>query len=141
SKRDAMLIKVSTDRGLTGYSPGPAFERAHDEINTTIRKFLTGKDPLQWKQFNFTGDPELVKTYHAVEVALFDLVGKFEECTISELMGGRKREKIKLYGSAGMYMSPEKYAEEAAAIQQMGFSAYKMRPGSGPEADLRTVEL
>jgi L-alanine-DL-glutamate epimerase-like enolase superfamily enzyme len=40
-----------------------------------------------------------------------------------------------------MYMPPEKYAEEAAAIQAMGFLAYKMRPGLGTETDLKTVEL
>ena len=78
---------------------------------------------------------------YATEVALLDLVGKYEGCSISELMGGRVRSEIKLYGSAGMYMSPEKYAEEAAAIQAMGFSAYKMRPGLGPDDDLKTVEL
>ena len=85
--------------------------------------------------------PETLKTYYATEVALLDLVGKYEGCSISELMGGRVRSEIKLYGSAGMYMSPEKYAEEAAAIQAMGFSAYKMRPGLGPDDDLKTVEL
>jgi L-alanine-DL-glutamate epimerase-like enolase superfamily enzyme len=79
--------------------------------------------------------------YHATEVALLDLVGKYERCSISELMGGRVRPDIKLYGSAGMYMAPEKYAEEAVAIQAMGFPAYKMRPGLGSEADLKTVEL
>ena len=31
-KRDAMLIKVTTDTGLTGYAPGPAFARASEEI-------------------------------------------------------------------------------------------------------------
>ena len=140
-KRDAMLIKVTADNGLTGYAPGPAFSRALDEINTEIRSFLLGKDPLQWKQFQFNGQPETLKTYFATEVALLDLVGKYEGCSISELMGGRVRSEIKLYGSAGMYMSPEKYAEEAAAIQAMGFSAYKMRPGLGPDDDLKTVEL
>lgn len=140
-KRDAMLIKVSTDTGLAGYAPGPAFERAADEIRTIIKVFLSGKDPLKWRQFNFTGNIETQKIYHAVEVAILDLVGKYEGCAISELMGGRVRSSIKLYGSAGMYMSPEKYAEEAAAIMAMGFPAYKMRPGSGPEADLITVEL
>jgi L-alanine-DL-glutamate epimerase-like enolase superfamily enzyme len=139
-KRDAMLIKVSTDSGITGYAPGPAFERADEEINTVIRSFLVGKDPLQWKMFRFAGDPDTVKTYYAVEVALLDLVGKAEHCSIAELMGGRVRSRIKLYGSAGMYMSSAKYAEEASAIQQMGFSAYKMRPGAGPEEDLKTVE-
>lgn len=141
TKRDAMLIKVTADNGLSGYAPGPAFTRAQEEINTVIRAFLLGKDPLQWKQFGFQGNPETSKTYYATEVALLDLVGKFEGCSISELMGGRVRSGLKLYGSAGMYMSPEKYAEEAAAIQAMGFSAYKMRPGLGPDEDLKTVEL
>lgn len=140
-KRDAMLIKITADNGLIGYAPGPAFTTALEEINMVIRDFLVGKDPLQSKQFNFTGNPETLKTYYAVEVALLDLVGKYEGCSISELMGGSVRSTIKLYGSAGMYMSPERYAEEAAAIKAMGFSAYKMRPGMGPEADLRTIEL
>lgn len=140
-KRDAMLIKISADNGLIGYAPGPAFERAGEEINTIIKNFLIGKNPLQWKHFNFIGNPEIKKTYHAVEVAILDLVGKFEGCSISELMGGRVRNKIKLYGSAGMYMLPEKYAEEAAAIKAMGFPAYKMRPGLGPDEDVRTLHL
>lgn len=140
-KRDAMLIKISTDVGLVGYAPGPAFERAEEEINSIIKEYLLGQDPLHWEKFNFTGDPDTIKTYHAVEVALLDLVGKYEKCSISELMGGRVRSTIKLYGSAGMYMSSQRYAEEAVAMQQMGFTAYKMRPGAGPEEDLKTVEM
>ena len=141
TKRDAMLIKVTADNGLTGYAPGPAFAKAVEEINGVIRSFLIDKDPLHWKDFQFSGSLETSKTYYATEVALLDLVGKFEGCSISELMGGRMRSEIKLYGSGGMYMSPEKYAEEAAAIQAMGFSAYKMRPGIGPDDDLKTIEL
>jgi L-alanine-DL-glutamate epimerase-like enolase superfamily enzyme len=140
-KRDAMLIKVSSDTGLTGWAPGPAHERAYHEISTQIRSFLVGKDPLKWKTFAFEGELELQKTYHATEVAILDLIAKFEGCALSEIMGGRKRHTIKLYGSAGMYMSPEKYAEEAAAIKEMGFLGYKMRPALGPEDDLKTVEL
>src|SRR6185369_17252014 len=37
------------------------------------------------------------------------------------------------------YMEPAQYAEEAAAIAGLGFSAYKMRPGRGPEQDVETV--
>jgi L-alanine-DL-glutamate epimerase-like enolase superfamily enzyme len=140
-KRDSMLIKVSTDVGLVGYAPGPAFPRAAVEIRDIIGPFLLNKDPLKWRTFSFAHSHEVVKTYHAVEVALLDLVGKYEGCTISALMGGAVRNKIKVYGSAGMYMPPERYAEEAHAIQQMGFPAYKMRPGLGPHEDLRTVEL
>lgn len=140
-KRDAMVIRLETDNGLVGYAPGPAHERAQREITGSIRDFLEGKNPLQWNDFHFAGDPEMIKTYRAVEIALLDIVGKYEGAPISEVFAGRVRDRIKLYGSAGMYMAPEKYAEEAAAIKDMGFPAYKMRPALGPDLDVRTVEL
>src|SRR6478735_3937526 len=67
-KRDAMLIRVTSDTGLKGYAPGPAFERAQEEISSVIKNFLVGKDPLAWRTFNFKGDIDISKTYHAVEV-------------------------------------------------------------------------
>lgn len=140
-KRDAMLIRVTADNGLKGFAPGPAHEKAARDIEQQIAPFLVGKDPLKFREFNFAGELELVKTYHAVEIAVMDLAAKFEKCPLSELIGGRKRDCIKLYGSAGMYKPPEKFAEEAAAIKRLGFAAYKMRPALGPEEDLRTVEL
>ena len=140
-KRDAMLIRVTTDTGLTGYAPGPAHERADREIKQTIGPFLVGKDPRRWAEFGFAADVEVMKTYRAVEIALLDLVARYEGCPLSEMLGGRKRDRIKLYGSAGMYMEPEQYAAEARAVIDMGFAAYKMRPGMGPQKDLETVAL
>src|SRR5678816_2095513 len=168
-KRDAMLIRVKADNGLVGYGPGPAHERAATEIQNVIRPFLLGKDPRGWSDFEIAElcrsrrekvhsisdgesqglltsgaarqDEELAKTYRAVEIALIDLAACYEGCALSELIGGRKRDRIKLYGSAGMYMSPARFADEAAAIANMGFTAYKMRPALGPEDDLETVRL
>jgi L-alanine-DL-glutamate epimerase-like enolase superfamily enzyme len=140
-KRDAMLIRVTTDSGLKGFAPGPAHERAVREINETIGPFLEGRDPADWRDYNFEAELDLKKTYHAVEVAVIDAAAKAEGATMSELLGGRKRDRIKCYGSAGMYMPPEGYAEEAAAVQGLGFPAYKLRPAAGPETDLKTVEL
>jgi L-alanine-DL-glutamate epimerase-like enolase superfamily enzyme len=84
-------------------------------------------------------DAEINKVYGSVEVALYDLVGKARGVPISELLGGRVRDYIRLYGSAGMYQSPEAYAAEAAGVREMGFGAYKMRPGMGPDQDVETV--
>jgi L-alanine-DL-glutamate epimerase-like enolase superfamily enzyme len=140
-KRDAMLIRVTTDTHLTGYAPGPAHERADGEIKQTIGPFLIGKDPRRWRELGFAGSLEVMKTYRAVEIALFDLVARYEGCPLSEMLGGRKRDRIKLYGSAGMYMEPEQYAAEARTVIDMGFPAYKMRPGMGPDRDLETVAL
>jgi len=132
-KRDAMLVRISTDAGLAGYGPGPAAEPVHQEITNDIRSRLLGRDPARWS--------ELRAWAGAAEIALLDLAGKIEGRSVSELLGGRVRDRIRLYGSAGMYMSPAEYAEEAAGIIAQGFSAYKMRLGIGPEADLETVRL
>jgi len=139
-KRDAMFIRVSTDTGLCGYAPGPAHERAQREIHEQIQPFLQGQDPRRFGLLRFESDPETVKTYRAVEIALMDAAARYEGCALSEMVGSRVRDDVKLYGSAGMYMSPEGYAQEAAAVQAMGFPAYKMRPALGPDGDLETVE-
>jgi L-alanine-DL-glutamate epimerase-like enolase superfamily enzyme len=146
-KRDAMLIRVETDGGIVGYAPGQGSERAKQVIETLIAPFLTGRnlgdpDALRVLFVKSAGDDEYAaKTYCSVEIALMDILGKAKGLPISELIGGRVRDRIRLYGSAGMYMPPEKYAEEAAAIAALGFRAYKMRPALGPEEDLRTVKL
>src|SRR5688572_29168263 len=95
-KRDAMLIRVKADNGLVGYAPGPAHERAAREIQSVIRSFLIGKDPRRWAELDFQGELEITKTYRAVEIALIDLAARFEGCALSELIGGRKRDRIKL---------------------------------------------
>lgn len=147
TKRDALLIRVDADNGLVGYAPGPATEAARRDIETIIAPFLRGHrltdpDALRVKFLEGPGqDWPLMKHYCAVEIALFDLAGKECGLPISELLGGRVRDRIRLYGSAGMYMLPEQYAEEAHAISQLGFRAYKMRAGIGPQDDVATVRL
>ncbi len=146
-KRDAMLIRIEADNGLVGYAPGPGSERAHSTIQGTVGPFLEGRtladpDALRVQFFDGPGQNlEFAKVYCAVEVALYDLLGKALGVPLSETIGGRVRDRIRLYGSAGMYMPPEKYAEEAAAIAELGFRAYKMRQALGPEKDLETVRL
>ena len=110
-KRDAMLIRVDAEAGLAGYAPGPGSERAQCAIERTIAPFLEGRtlvDPDALRvQFleSFGADSELAKLYGALEVALYDLIGKERGLPISELLGGRVRDRIRLYGSAGMESS------------------------------------
>lgn len=144
-KRDAMLICVEADNGLIGYAPGEGSENCRHIIQSTIGPYLEGHslaDPDALRVHFMEGpgaDPRTERVYCAVEMALYDLVGKEKGLPVSELIGGRVRDHIRLYGSAGMYMSPEEYASEARAIGDLGFRAYKMRAGIGPEQDLDTV--
>src|SRR5215469_13751195 len=137
-KRDAMLIRVETEDGVVGYAPGPGSERAQALVSGVIAPFLVGrrlKDPdaLRVQFLGGSGcDPDVAKIYGAVEIALYDLAGKALGMPVSELLGGRVRDRIRLYASAGMYLSPEAHASEAAAIRDLGFRAYKMRIAQGP---------
>jgi len=147
-KRDAMLIRVDASGGLVGYAPGPGSERVRTIIHDVIAPFLEGlalADPdalrVKFEAGPGAGDRELVKAWCAVEVALWDIFARSHGVPLSEAIGGRMRDRIKLYGSAGMYQLPERYAEEAAAIAALGFRAYKMRPALGPDDDVETVRL
>jgi len=146
-KRDAMFVRVAADNGLVGYAPGPGSEAARQAIERVIAPFLVDRvladpDALRVQFLHGPGtDPEMAKIYCSVEIALYDLTGKQTGLPVSELIGGRVRDSIRLYGSAGMYMPPEAYAAEAAAVAALGFRAYKMRPALGPEKDLEAVKL
>jgi L-alanine-DL-glutamate epimerase-like enolase superfamily enzyme len=144
-KRDAMLIRVETDNGIVGFGPGEGSEAAAAIIRDTIAPWLEGRvlrdaDALR-VQFQ-AGPGKHHKTSHVygtVEVALYDALGKLHGAPVSELLGGRVRDRIALYGSAGMYQPPEEYAREAALARELGYRAYKMRPALGPDLDLETV--
>ena len=146
-KRDALFIRIQTENGLVGYAPGPASEGVHQAIQQVIAPWLEGRtiaDPDALRVMFLDGpgsNPDLAKIYCAVEIALYDLAGKAMGLPVSELIGGRVRDRIRLYGSAGMYQPPEAYAAEAAAIKELGFRAYKMRPALGPDDDVKAVRL
>ena len=147
-KRDAMLVRVTTSSGLSGYAPGPGSEQVFDAIRDVVAPFLEGltlADPdalrIRFESGPGRNNRELSKAYCVVEVALWDIFARSFGVPVSEVLGGRVRERIKLYGSAGMYQPPEKYAEEAAGVAGLGFRAYKMRPALGPQDDIKTVRL
>jgi L-alanine-DL-glutamate epimerase-like enolase superfamily enzyme len=144
-KRDAMLIRIESDGGLVGYAPGPGSQRAQDIIESLVRPFLEGPDAggsgrAAHPVYGTAGSgcrrgQDVLRRGSGP----FRPVREGQGVPLSEVLGGRVRGVIRLYGSAGMYMPPERYAAEAAAIADLGFRAYKMRPAGGPEADLETV--
>lgn len=146
-KRDAMLIRVTLENGLSGFGPGPAGEEAQAIIHTVIAPFLEGRvlaDPDALRVLLVQGpgrDPGVAKLFGAVEIALYDVLGKALGVAVSELLGGRERDRIRLYASAGMYGAPENYAREAAALAAEGFQAYKMRLALGPETDVEAIRV
>lgn len=129
-----MVVRVSAGK-LTGFGPGPASEEAVRTISQWIAPFLEGRelgdpDALRVQFQEGPGrDPTLFRLYCAVEIALFDLLGKAEKIPASEFLGGRVRDRIRVYAASGVHGAPEHFAEEAYKVSRQDFRAYKMEIG------------
>lgn len=144
-KRDAMVLRIVTNDNLVGYAPGSASEKVVEMINDKISPLILGQDLFDPENFveemiDIHGD-DVWSAAGAVEIALYDLWGKVNRCSVTEFFGGRKQESIACIGSAGMYLSAEDHAAEASAVCELGFEAYKFKTALGPADDLKTVEL
>ena len=69
----------------------------------------------------------------AIDIAIWDLMGKLAGKPVFKLLGGRTKEKIPVYYSK-LYSGPiDEMQKEAAAAKAQGYTGYKMRFGWGPK--------
>jgi L-alanine-DL-glutamate epimerase-like enolase superfamily enzyme len=161
-KRDAVLVVVETADGAVGYAPAGASSSAMREyfddashsdfaglVEEEVAPHVLGEEIETAADLHVLVDeaglPPFLESQAAapLDVAFYDLLGKERGAPVYDLLadGGDVTTELPLYASAGMYMEPEGYAEQAKAIQDLGFGGYKYRPGLGIEEDLRTLEL
>ena len=162
-KRDFVLVVVETADGERGFAPAGASSSAMREffegasqrdfagtIETEIGPALEGAeldDPADVHDLDLDADVSGIvasQTLSTIDVALHDIAGKRRGVPVHELLSPKEYEPttdLPLYASAGMYMEPAGYAEQARLVEECGFFGYKYRPGVGPEADRRTAAL
>ncbi|WP_224450343.1 mandelate racemase/muconate lactonizing enzyme family protein [Haloprofundus salilacus] len=163
-KRDVVLVVIETRDGERGVATAGASSSAMREYfegdsQGTFADLVNGPvaDALEGVTLTHitdahdliagTGLPHHLQNeaISAIDVALHDIRGKELGAPIYELLGDSDQTdpttEIPLYASAGMYMKPSGYAEQAAIIEKLGFMGYKYRPGIGPTGDRRTVDL
>ncbi|WP_435178483.1 mandelate racemase/muconate lactonizing enzyme family protein [Halorussus sp. AFM4] len=161
-KRDFVLVRVETADGEVGYAPGAATSSAmreyfdgtaHDDfaelVEGRVRDALAGVDIEAPEDVAETvrdlGLPTKLESeaIGVIDVAYYDILGKRLGAPVYALLADREvdPDPLELYASAGMYMEPEGYAEQARVLRDRGFGAYKYRPGLGVEADERTLRL
>ena len=133
--RTLVYVKVSTDQGLYGW--GEAYSCGPDEATAaTIRDFkewLVGKDPrnveyLWATMYNFTRFPPGftgMAAISGIEHALWDIAGKAAGLPVYMLLGGKCRDKVRVYQST---RSPEDAKELMA---KYGYTAFKSSAQAG----------
>ena len=107
-----LWVQVQTDEGLVGLGEtfyGPAAAEGH--VHGIIAPYLIGKDPtnIEAHQAHLTGYVGFVgasaemRGRSAVDIALWDILGQAKGMAICDLLGGRVREKIKVYNTCAGY--------------------------------------
>lgn len=163
-KRDIVLVVVETKSGERGFASAGASSSAMREYfegdsQAVFADLVEGRvaSALEGKSIKHVEDahdlidntdlPERVchEAASAIDIALYDLRGKQAGAPIYELLADRydsdPTTTLPMYASAGMYMEPEEYAEQARILDRLEFFGYKYRPGIGPEDDRRTIDL
>ena len=133
-----VLIKVKTDEGITGI--GEAYHGAgvHQiAVDERLTKPLIGQDPRNVDKLfrDMMGSMSASGFYQGavmsaisgIESALWDITGQVAGVPIWQLLGGKFRDKIRIYNDchAGETESPEAYAAKAREVEARGFTAIK----------------
>ncbi|SJZ86033.1 L-alanine-DL-glutamate epimerase [Enhydrobacter aerosaccus] len=141
------LLSLRTDHGVEGNAfLGSASNSATTDgqgLITHLKPVLLGRNPLQreaivadlWRKQRVAG----VRAIGAVDVALWDLVGKVMGQPIHRLLG-TYRESVPAYASSAVLSSPEAYAEQAVEYKEQGWAAYKIHPPTQWQTDIKVCE-
>jgi D-galactarolactone cycloisomerase len=132
------LMAISTDEGLIGY--GSAFtgvELVRGALRV-LEPLLLGETPLEPERvseklhqntFWLGRGGSITHAISAIDIALWDILGKATGQPVGRLLGGRYRERVRPYASILM-QEPEALADHLRELLPLGFRAFKL--GWGP---------
>jgi L-alanine-DL-glutamate epimerase-like enolase superfamily enzyme len=161
SCQDALLVKISTDAGITGWGEvdgGPTVVKAiieapysHTLVNG-LRNLLMGENPMDtgrlWDRMYqatiyYGRGGAVTQAMAGVDIALWDIKGKALQQPIVNLLGGAMRDRMRVYSSNMFQFTIEKTVERAKQAIDTGHTGVKFgwEPFGRDEAtDLAYVE-
>ena len=132
------LLEVHTDAGLVGYGSCYTTKDLVDAALGFLRPMFRGEVAIEpervaEKMHQYTywqgRGGAITHAISGIDIALWDILGKFTGQPVGRLLGGRYRDKIKPYGSL-IFAEPDKLRDVLQAAMARGFRAFKL--GWGP---------
>ena len=133
-------FEILTDEEVSGLSPihiGPLPKRLSETIQ--------GENPMNierlWNKMYWETQGRLMNAVGAIDIALWDIVGKVTKQPVYRLLGGF-RDKVPVYGSGGgLNLTKEQLIREQLWYVEQGYKAVKMKVGlADPDEDLERVK-
>jgi L-alanine-DL-glutamate epimerase-like enolase superfamily enzyme len=150
-----LVVEIFTDAGLVGIGNAALSPPITKQvIDLYLKPLLIGADPWDieflWqhmyrKTMAFGRKGIGMVAISAVDIALWDLLGKAAKQPVYRLLGGRTKPRIPVYASR-LYSTPlDELASEATKYKKQGYKAMKMRfgwgPADGPEGMQKNLAL
>ena len=143
---DVFYVTIQTDDGITGIGAGSVISNARSDpfvegleaVKAAAIELFVGRDPLQVGPL-FSALQRAVPGYTrhkaGIELALYDLMGKALNVSLSTLLGGGTRDVIPVLKMLSLG-SPAEMAETASTYVQQGYRNLKVKLGTNPAGDL-----
>ena len=131
--RRYLFVKVHTDAGLTGVGECGCwgYQTATADALRQMEKLLVGEDPMRieyiynalTRNLHFRGSV-VQSAVSGIDIALWDLKGKALGVPVYELLGGKTRNKIRIYVNA-RGNDPAALADAALKLKNEGYNALR----------------
>jgi muconate cycloisomerase len=151
-----VIIKLHTDEGLVGLGEAPVLKDWGGDygkyfgetpgttmhiINDILSPALKGQEPCRFEAIHTLMD-KAVKGYPyakaAIDMALYDVVGKAMQLPAYQFLGGCFRERVSMAHSLGL-MEIEKAIDEALQAESEGVKTIKLKGGVDAKRDVELV--
>ena len=137
-----LIVEIATDTGQVGIGNAALSPRVTKQvIDLYLKPLLLGQNPFDseylwqtmYRQTLAFGRKGIgMVAISAVDIAIWDILGKATGQPVFRLLGGRTKRKIPVYASR-LYSQPlEALAKEAQQYKDQGYRAMKLRFGWGP---------
>ena len=145
-RKNLIFVKVETDEGIHGW--GEAYSQYDRDTAVAAQlealgRYAVGRSPFDIKHFTQVafddyaqrrGSVELFCAVSGIEQAMWDIVGKSCRQPVYNLLGGRYRDRIRVYANGWSYglKEADDYARAAEKVVKQGFTALKFDPLPAP---------
>jgi galactonate dehydratase len=151
--RNLIFIRLDTDEGVSGCAEATSHNKTRailGYLEEVKRRYIIGADPFDVENLfgrMFRLDYSYAATVQttvisAVEIACWDLIGKFLGQPVWRLLGGKCRDRVPAYAN-GWYTTerkPELWAAQARQVVEQGYRAMKFDPFGAGGLELSRVE-